>query len=654
MSARSLYARLAIGLAALAALLAAAGTAAADPIHDAVIGGDTEAVARLLREDSRVASAPDESHQYHYMPLHFAAQHGHLEIARLLLDAGVAVDCGDSDRSTPLDIAGLTRQPEMVTLLLERGADVNHRDNHGGYPLSFAASGGDSTAVELVLAAGADLNYENEQGVTLLHFAASRGLLKLAEVLLARDADPNATTTNGDTPLHWLGYSGRPEMIALLLEHDANPLPVNAEGETPLNRLAFGGHVDAARLLLAENGNAGGCDGYGRTALHAAAMRGHADFVSLLLEHEVNIDHQNSRGWTALHRAAMEGHADVADLLIGAGAKLGVRDGRNGRTALHWAAVQGYGDVAAALVNASAPLDYTDDYARTPLYYASCYAHKDLSKQLQRAGAKLGKHAARHCALGDQRGPKSEEALIWYLGHSAWAIKTEDHLMVFDYFPIERGPDQPGLCNGRISPAELAGENVSVFVSHVHGDHYTPQIFEWRDALPDVHYLFGFQPEEATGYEYLPPRQVRTIDGMKITTIESNDSGVGFVVEVDGLTIYHAGDHANRQRDFSGPYSAEIDWLQSQGIQPDVAFMPISGCGFGDQVAVKMGVEYALDVLQPTIFLPMHAGTDGQRYVEFIEECRDRHPQTRMVCAHNLGDFFRFSRGEIELIAANE
>ena len=40
--------------------------------------------------------------------------------------------------------------------------------------------------------------------------------------------------------------------------------------------------------------------------------------------------------------------------------------------------------------------------------------------------------------------------------------------------------------------------------------------------------------------------------------------------------VVAAGDHANRQQDFSGPYQAEIEYLAAAGVKPDLAFMRIS------------------------------------------------------------------------------
>ena len=141
--------------------------------------------------------------------------------------------------------------------------------------------------------------------------------------------------------------------------------------------------------------------------------------------------------------------------------------------------------------------------------------------------------------------------------------------------------------------------------------------------MPSTAYIIGFKPEMAEGYTLLPNREKKVIDGMEVTAIESNDSGQGFFVKVDGVAIFHPGDHANRKRDFSGPFKKEIDFLADQGLKADILFVPVSGCGFGDIVSVKKGVYYSIDRLAARSVFPMHAGGGETRYREFAKEAKN-------------------------------
>ncbi len=176
------------------------------------------------------------------------------------------------------------------------------------------------------------------------------------------------------------------------------------------------------------------------------------------------------------------------------------------------------------------------------------------------------------------------QAVVWYLGHSGWAVKTQKHLLIFDYWKNAALPDEPGLANGTINPLELRDLDVTVFASHAHSDHYMPEIFTWKKIIPKITYIMGFKAENAEGYTLLPNREKKELNGLEIIPIESNDSGQGYFIKVDGVTIFHPGDHANRQRDFSGPFKKEIDFLADQGLKADILFAPVSGCGFGDIV----------------------------------------------------------------------
>ena len=146
----------------------------------------------------------------------------------------------------------------------------------------------------------------------------------------------------------------------------------------------------------------------------------------------------------------------------------------------------------------------------------------------------------------------SGEAVLWHLGHCGFAVRTKNHFLVFDYYPPQWRPASPGLANGFLEADELAGQSVTVFVTHGHRDHFDPKIYYLADI--GASFVYGFRPGTAgsgaeqryTGPEYIyaPPRTRNELGNMVVETISSNDLGVGFLVTIDGVTLYHAGDHA--------------------------------------------------------------------------------------------------------------
>jgi len=97
----------------------------------------------------------------------------------------------------------------------------------------------------------------------------------------------------------------------------------------------------------------------------------------------------------------------------------------------------------------------------------------------------------------------------------------------------------------------------------------------------------------------IEPRQTKNIGDIEVTAARSTDAGVGFLVKVDGLTIFHPGDLHNRDENLDGVYAEEIGFLASKAPKVDLAFYPITGCGFADVDIVKKGVYFANDKLHP-------------------------------------------------------
>ena len=111
-------------------------------LHDAVKRGDIAAMRTLLDAGPALANARSETDARGTFPLHVAAEFGHADAARVLLDYGADVALLDIENDAiALGWAAFFGRPEVVRALLAAGSEVNQRNKHGLTPLGCAVGG---------------------------------------------------------------------------------------------------------------------------------------------------------------------------------------------------------------------------------------------------------------------------------------------------------------------------------------------------------------------------------------------------------------------------------------------------------------------------------------------------------------------------------
>ena len=129
-----------------------------------------------------------------------------------------------------------------------------------------------------------------------------------------------------------------------------------------------------------------------------------------------------------------------------------------------------------------------------------------------------------------------------YIFHSGFLLETEQCILVFDYWM-----DPAGVM------LQFAGteKHVYVFASHFHEDHFTRDIFSWREKYPHITYILSkdiqkrrrARKEEAD--VWMGKGATWKDDNIEVAATGSNDSGVSWVVQVENRKIFHAGDLCN-------------------------------------------------------------------------------------------------------------
>jgi ankyrin repeat protein len=91
---------------------------------------------------------------------------------RRLIEAGEPIDASDVGMlRTPLLWAAEYGHTDLVRFLLDRGADIEDRADEGESPLMLAAFGGHRDAVQVLLERGADPDYVTDKGWDAVMFA---------------------------------------------------------------------------------------------------------------------------------------------------------------------------------------------------------------------------------------------------------------------------------------------------------------------------------------------------------------------------------------------------------------------------------------------------------------------------------------------------
>ncbi|XP_030756084.1 ankyrin repeat domain-containing protein 17 isoform X3 [Sitophilus oryzae] len=215
------------------------------PLMEAAREGHEEMVHLLLGQGANINAQTDETQE---TALTLACCGGFMEVADILIKGGADIELG---ASTPLMEAAQEGHIDLVRFLLEYGANVNAVTQTNDTALTYACENGHTDVSELLLQYGGDLEHESEGGRTPLMKACRAGHLCTAEFLIKKGANVRKQTTNNDhTPLSLACAGGHLAVVELLLKSNADPNHKLKDNSTMLIEAAKGGHTNVVQLLL--------------------------------------------------------------------------------------------------------------------------------------------------------------------------------------------------------------------------------------------------------------------------------------------------------------------------------------------------------------------------------------------------------------------
>ncbi|WP_411680809.1 MBL fold metallo-hydrolase [Clostridium thailandense] len=219
---------------------------------------------------------------------------------------------------------------------------------------------------------------------------------------------------------------------------------------------------------------------------------------------------------------------------------------------------------------------------------------------------------------------------INYLYHSGFTVETKSSLLVFDYFKDSSDKKERSLENGVITEDVLKTEkNILVFSTHSHYDHFNPSILSWSKVNPKIKYILSSDIQKTVDLEYcvhISENESIRIHNVDIKAYGSTDIGISMLVNVDGISIFHAGDlnwwHWKDESDednlaMEKAFKEKVEKLSNEKI--DIAFFPVDS---RLEEYYDLGGEYFIKKVKPKLFVPMHFADNPEITKKFKEKIK--------------------------------
>ncbi|MDO4594309.1 MAG: MBL fold metallo-hydrolase [Tissierellia bacterium] len=243
---------------------------------------------------------------------------------------------------------------------------------------------------------------------------------------------------------------------------------------------------------------------------------------------------------------------------------------------------------------------------------------------------------------------------VTYVFHSCYTVEIGDYFLIFDYF------------KGSLNIPD--NKKVVFIATHGHSDHYTSEILKIPN-MKDYTYILSddigqlesedniiFLENKKFGMEdlknlynsknvhFVKKDMIKDIvlndkSKIKIRTFGSTDLGISILLNIEGISIFHAGDlnfwawpnndDETMKKEYDD-FMVEIEKIKKYPI--DISFFPVD---YRLKENYYKGGEIFIKECAPQIFFPMHSGGKEEISSKFEKKCRNRNTAIRPIFQKN-------------------
>jgi L-ascorbate metabolism protein UlaG (beta-lactamase superfamily) len=206
---------------------------------------------------------------------------------------------------------------------------------------------------------------------------------------------------------------------------------------------------------------------------------------------------------------------------------------------------------------------------------------------------------------------------LTYVYNSCFALSDGDATFIFDFFH-----DHTGIVKKIVNESK----NLYVFVTHAHGDHFSPKIYDWK-----AKYIISNDVSGRVGADITKLSKGETYKDARVfvKAYGSTDAGVSFYIEYKNKKIFHAGDlnnwHWNEEappdeaKTYEDFYRAELFDIAKEVKTLDLAFFPIDPRLGADY---EKGAREFIEKINVATFVPMHFGGNFNKLASFKAQAK--------------------------------